>query len=143
MSALSELVIAGMGVNPWSARGLTQTLEPIGAAGSMRRTVNGELRNLGLTQFQKYRSTISCTDVSVPPLDGVWPGLEVTVDCVAELSYPTATGSAERTVVSGSSYTDGAFTFYRPQLTMLVVGYKLDYDEFQKLHGWQLDLEEV
>jgi hypothetical protein len=45
----------------------------------LRRTINGELHDLSLPQFRKYRSTISCTDKSIPAIDGVFPGTEVTV----------------------------------------------------------------
>ena len=59
MSDETTLVLSGIGVPPYCARGLTQTLAPIEAAGSQRRTVNGTLVDLSLTQFRKYRSTIS------------------------------------------------------------------------------------
>jgi hypothetical protein len=137
------LAITGPGINPWSARGLRQTLEPIAQAASFRRTINGDLRNLAVEQFEKYRSTISCEDVTVPALDGVWPGLILTVDCAAELSYLTAGGSPSRSVVASSSYVDGAYTRYRPQLTMMVLGYSVDLDEYGARVAWQLLLEEV
>jgi hypothetical protein len=136
------LVITGL-ITPYSARGLRQTLVPIRQSGNIRRTVNGELVDLSIDLFQKYASTITCNDQRVPALDGVWPGMELTVDCVAELSYPTSGGSAGRTVVSGSSRTEGAFTFYRPRLTMLVVDYQTILDEYRVDVGWTLDLEEV
>ncbi len=66
-------------------------------------------------QFRKYKSSISCRDQEPPAIDGVWPGHVVTVECVAELSYPTG-GSPARPVVSGSTRTQGGFVFYRPQL---------------------------
>ena len=83
------LTLSGVGVPPWSARGLTQTLEPIDAAAQLRRTVNGALRDFGYAPFRKYRSTISCADQEPPAVDGVWPGRTVTVGCVAELSFLT------------------------------------------------------
>jgi hypothetical protein len=132
-----------MGVPLYSARGLTQTLEPIQQAKQTRRTINGELDDLSLSQFQKYASRISCTDQRAPAIGSIWPGRTVVVSCVEELSYLTEGGSPERTVVSGSSYTEGPFTFYRPQLTMKVVALQAQTDEYKASVGWSLDLEEI
>jgi hypothetical protein len=127
------LVLSGPGVQPYSARGLKQTLTPIGAAANNRRTINGDLLDLSQQQFRKYASTISCSDQLAPALDGVWPGLVLTVDCVAELAYKTV----------GSSRTDGAYTFYRPRLTMRVMNYNMDEDEYGRVLAWSLELEEA
>jgi hypothetical protein len=135
------LVLTGMGVPPYSARGLSQTLEPIAASGDVRRTVNGTLRDLSMAQFRKYRSTITCQDQTAPAIDGVWPGKLLTVDCVAELSFPIG-GAAERPVVPGSQRDEAGFTFYRPRLAMLVTGYSESIDEYGAAVGWQLALEE-
>jgi hypothetical protein len=137
------LVITGIGVSPYSARGLTQTLTPIAQASQLRRTVNGALVDLSVAGLRKYASTISCTDADAPALNNVWPGAQVTVDCVPELSYLTSGGSAARTIVTGSSRVEGAYTFYRPRLTMRVIAYSIQRDEYGGTTGWQLDLEEV
>ncbi|MES2845643.1 MAG: hypothetical protein V4747_11490 [Pseudomonadota bacterium] len=137
------LTIVGVGLTPYSARGLSQTLEPISQAASMRRTVNGSLIDLSAPEFRKYQSQIRCNDLDAPALDGVWPGQLVTVDCVAELSYLTSGGSPARTVVSGSSRTVGSYTFYRPQLSMRITGFQTQYDEWGAEVGWSLDLEEA
>jgi hypothetical protein len=142
MSDDTLLVLTGIGVPDYSARGLTQTLEPIEAAISLRRTVNGGLKDLSFAQFRKYKSSISCRDQEPPAVDGVWPGRVVTVDCIAELSYPTG-GSPARPVVSGSTRTQGGFVFYRPQLQMLVTGFSTNRDEYGADVQWQMDLEEV
>ncbi len=142
MSDDTVLVLAGIGIPDYSARGLTQTLEPIEASANLRRTVNGALADFSYAPFHKYKSTISCQDQEPPAIDGVWPGRLVTVDCVAELSYPAA-GTPTRPVVSGSTRTDGAFTFYRPQLDMLVTGFSFSRDEYGATTHWQMDLEEV
>jgi hypothetical protein len=140
---LTLLVISGPGMPTYAARGLTQTLDPINAAGSLARTVNGALINLSPSQMQKYASTISCEDVDTPALDGVWPGAFVTVDCVPELGYLTTGGSPERTVVTGSSRTAGAWTWYRPRLEMRVISYKVSTNEYGAQTSWTLDLEEI
>lgn len=137
------LVISGPGVSPYSARGLSQTLTPIQAAQNTRRTVNGSLIDISAAQFRKFRSTISCTDQNTPALDGIWPGEQVTVDCVATLSYKTVGGSPSRPVVPGSSYVEGAFTIYRPRLTMIVMNFAVQEDEYGAAISWSLDLEEA
>jgi len=137
------LVLSGIGVAPYSARGLEQTLQPIDAAAQLRRTINGALRNLSETQLRKYTTTISGSDQLSPAVNGIWPGKTVTVDCIAELCYPTASGSPDRSVVSGSSRVEGAMTYYRPQLSMMVTEWQLREDEYGRQVSWSLQLEEV
>lgn len=129
-------------LTPYSARGLTQSLEPI-ASGNQRRTINGELIDLTPEQFRKYQSTITCTDQVTPALDGAYLGQTVTVECVAELAFRTIGGSASRPIVSGSARIDGDFTFYRPELTMIVKSIQLAHEEWNASYAWQIDLEEV
>jgi hypothetical protein len=136
------LEISGMGIAPYSARGLTQTLAPIGAASVQRRTINGALDDLSREQFQKYASKISCTDQTTPAIDGIWPGMELTVDCVVELVVPTGS-PLSRTPVPGSQRTIGAFTAYRPRLTMRVTSYNVSLGEFEADVQWELELEEL
>jgi hypothetical protein len=138
----TALVLSAMGVPLYSARGLSQTLEPIDAAANMRRSINGILTDVAHAQFRKYKSKISCADMRVPALDGIWPGMTIVVDCVAYLSYPTG-GSPQRTVISGSSFIEGAHTFYRPRLTMMVMANTAQTDEWDATVSWELDLEEV
>lgn len=137
------LVISGNLLPDYSARGLTQSLRPIEAASQLRRTVNGNLQDLAPSQFQKYRSTIGCDDQRPPAWDGIWPGQTVTVDCVHELAYVTSGGSPDRTVVTGSSRVEGAFTFYRPRLTMKVVDFNGSFAEWEAGQTWSIDLEEA
>jgi len=141
--ATTLLSLSGEGVPPYSARGLTQTLEPIPAAANARRTVNGELIDTSVEELRKYQSTIQCNDQQAPAFDGIWPGQILTVDCVSELAYKTSGGSPSRTVVEGSSRVDGDYTFYRPQLTMMVVNWTASKDEWGAQVGWTLALEEV
>ncbi|RWH86455.1 MAG: hypothetical protein EOR77_21645 [Mesorhizobium sp.] len=147
MTELTLLRLDPIGVPPYSARGITQSLDPIDAAAQLARTVNGTLINLSDTAFQKYKSTITCTDQQQPALDGVWPGDILTVDCVQELCYLTSGGSPSRDIASttadSATRTEGAFTFYLPRLTMMVTAYSKTFDEWGAVSGWSLDLEEV
>jgi hypothetical protein len=145
---LTELRLDPIGVPPYSARNINQTLEPIDGAAQLARTVNGELIDLSDGEtFRKYKSTISCTDQQMPALSGVWPGMELTVDCVVELSYLTAGGSPEREVAGTTedpaTRIEGGFTFYRPRMTMRVVSYQANFTEWDADLAWQISLEEV
>lgn len=156
MSQYTDLVLSGMGIPEYSARGLSQSLVPINQSTRLARTVNGVLLDVSDPIFQKYASVISCSDQEPPALDGIWPGLVLTVDCVVELSYPspdeeTGTGGTEteteavegRTVVPGSLRTSEGFTFYRPRLTMRVVSFSVNRNEWGAVVDWSLGLEEV
>lgn len=127
----------------YSARGMSQTLDPIGAAKSQRRTVNFELVNLALIRSQKYKSVISAKDVRPPSRDDVWPGKIVTVGCAFLASYPTG-GSPARGVVSGSQRDDGhGFTFYQPIITFMIGDIPRSFDEWNAEYAWSLEMEEV
>lgn len=134
------------GINPYSARGVHQTLDWIEAVQGnkvFRRTVNGGLVDLSPHQMRKYRSEISCSDQAPPAIDGVPTGTIVVVSCVAELSYQTGTEVPSRTPVVGSERTEGAYTYYNPLLTMMVLASPVDFDEWGAVVGWKLLLEEV
>jgi hypothetical protein len=139
------LVLSGMGIPLYSARGLSQSLRPIGATAHAERTVNGTLVDLSAAQFRKFASTISCSDQRAPAIDDIWPGMIVTVDCVATLAYPSASSGAGgiRDAVEGSEITEGNFTHYRPRLEMMVMDYAEQVDEWGAVVAWSLELEEV
>jgi hypothetical protein len=136
-------------LTPYSARGLTQTLELIKGAGGgggdwLRRDVNGFLRSVADPRFRKYESTISCSDGETPCLDDAWIGEVAEVSCVVELSYPTGAGdSPARPVVAGSSRTQGSVTYYRPLLTMVVTDITTSFAEYRALYDWKISLAEV
>lgn len=141
MTATTDLVLSTFGVPPYSARGLSQTLTPIQQSANVARTINGSLINLSDATFQKYNSTITGDDQQPPSVEAFWPGQQITVDCIVELAYPTATGSASRTVVS--SRTEGDFTFYFPRLTMMLLDFQIERDEYGDVVSWSMALEEV
>jgi hypothetical protein len=140
------LTISSFGNMLYQARGLTQTLSVIGAATQLERTINGNLIDLSVAQFRKYASKITVpSDTNAPPLDGVFPGMQVTVQCAVGLAFLTTGGNGphHRPEVSGSTYTEGAYTFYRPELTMRVRAVETQFDEWKNIVGWSLELEEV
>lgn len=143
-NAFTTLTLSGDGVQPYATRGASQTLNPIQEATQVDRTVNGKLVNLSFDDgFQKFASTISCNDQTSPAFEKSWPGLTVTVGCIAELCYKTDGGSPSRPVVAGSERTDGDYTFYKAQLTMIILGYSTQTDEYGALVSWSMQLEEV
>jgi len=141
MAGETVLSLLGLGVPPYSARGLSQTLEPLDQAASLARTINGELIDLSRPEFRKYKSTISGTDQRPPSCDGLWPGREVVVNCIAELAYP-AGSTPQRPVVESSSFSEAGFIYYRPRLTMVVTGFQLSRDEYGAQLSWSMNLEE-
>jgi hypothetical protein len=134
------------GVNPFSARGLKGTLAPIAAAqgiDKLRRTVNGTLISIAAPQMWKYRLDVSGEDVAPAALDGLWVGMQASVDCHVELAFLTAGGAASRPMVPGSDWVDGDYTYYRPQLLMLIVDLQTSRDEWGASVSWSMTLEEV
>lgn len=134
-------ISAGLNIPPYSYRGATQTLVPLAASSQVRRTVNAVLQDVSDSIFRKYASVITANDQQIPEF--LFPGATVVVDCLVKLGYKTSGGSPGRPVVGGSSYVDGDYTFYRPQLTMKVVSWTVNYDEWNAITGWTLNLEEV
>ena len=138
------LSISGLGGFSYQARGLTQTLSVIRQAVEQERTVNGKLIDVSNPIFRQWASKITCSDVSAPPFDGLWPGAIVTVQCAAYLCYLTGNlGSPARAQVVGSVFSRNGYTFYRPILTMMVGQFQQGHPEWQAGYSWSLDLEEV
>jgi hypothetical protein len=134
------------GVSPWSARGLTGRLSPIAmAAGTdkLARTVNGTLISIAAPQMRKYQLEVHGEDQAPPALDGLWVGMEVEVDCHVELAYLTAGGTPGRTPVTGSSRTEGDYTYYCPAFSMRVVELQIERQEWAAAVSWSLTLEEI
>jgi len=136
------LTISGIGVPPYSARGLRETLTPIAATQRLARTVNGTAIDISPPQMRKYSLSIQCNDMNAPALDGIWPGMQLTIGCASELSFPTG-GSAARPMVPGSLRFEGSYSFYRPQLVVIVTSYSVERDEWGAAISWQLEGEEV
>lgn len=140
----SLLTLSGVGVTPYSARGLRQTLAHIGAVSQLKRTINGDLEDIADPIFQKYESTITGSDQDSPAFESMWPGQTITVGCIVELSKVMDTDDTQdRTPVSGSVRNADGYMFYRPTLVMKVVGWNIDTDEWDRVIGWSLNLEEV
>lgn len=132
----------------YSVRGATQSLSIIAgdkndaAIGTViRRSINGQLIDLTAPQFRKYDSEITFNDVEMPAMDDAWLGTVVLVQCAVELGFPTG-GTPARPVVAGSEREEGHFTFYRPELTMMVYGFSTSFDEWGAEYRSGLKLQE-
>jgi hypothetical protein len=139
-------LVAGPGVNPYSARGLRGTLSPIDAArgtDKLARTVNGGLIDISAPQMRKYKLEVSGNDYAPPALDGLWVGMIVNVNSHVELAVLTATGTTSRPPVTGSLRTEGDYTYYCPSFQMRVVEYQVDREEWEQSVSWSLGLEEI
>jgi len=143
------LVIDGIDIQRYSARGLSQTFETIEESTVQQRTVDGVLHDLSLDQFRKFRSTITCEDFDTPAIDGIYPGQQVVVDCVFELAYEDPLDEVEvgenasRPIVPDSARVKNGFVRYRPQLTMTVVRYSITRNEYNATSSWTLELVET
>lgn len=125
----------------YSSRGLTQTLSLIGDD-ALRRSINGKKLDWSYPQFRLYTTTITCTDVRVPCIDKMWKGTVVAIGCVAELCAITTEG-LQRTAVPGSERIEGAFTFYRPLMDMMITEIQSQKAEYPGDVQWSITAEEV
>lgn len=140
----TELRLFGIGVPPYSARGLSQSFEPIDMAQQIARSINGRLMDLSYAPMRKYKSTVSGSDQTPPACDGVWPGQLVEVDCIFELCHADGQPFGRAPVDYDEAIRVSAgFVFYRPHLEMMVIGFSIDTDEYGAQVGWKLELEEA
>lgn len=141
VNAFTVLSLNGIGVAPYSARGLKQAITHIDQAAQLRRSITGKMVNLTETQFRLYKITISCTDMRAPPFGGLWPGQEVTCECVAEMGNMEL--SSDRAAVAGSSYSEDGVSYFRPSLPCIVTNFQWEDSEYEEAVNWTLELEEI
>jgi hypothetical protein len=139
----TELRLIGMGVHPYSARGLTQSLTPIDEAANLERSCNGELLDLGYEPMRKYKSTISGADQRPPAFDQMWPGMTLIVECIAELVVEGGPPFGRDPVDYIGINTEAGFSAYRPRLVMKVISWDMEEEEWEAGVNWSLELEEV
>lgn len=140
----TTLVLDGIGVAPYSARGISQSLEPIAESSHLEYTINGELIDLGIPELRKFQVSISCTDQEAPALSGIWPGVAFTLHSIEPLSFPTAEPARkERPSVPGSEYQIGDMTYYRPILELVCSSWKTNITEYGRDINWQLEARET
>ncbi|MDR1365868.1 MAG: hypothetical protein LBJ03_02120 [Holosporales bacterium] len=166
----SELIMSVGGLPPMSAYGCKQSLFPA-EIGEVLRDINGELVCLG-NNARKYRSVITGQDTNSVALDGLWIGAQIQIGCIQMLwicldegiqnlhiSRPAVEGSVVAADESGnrleiesidgtdlrlrSATTEKSFVGFRPWLTMRVVNFIMQTDEWGNACSWKIILEEV
>jgi hypothetical protein len=140
-NAWTLLTLTGVGVAPYATRGLTMSIAHLPQAAQLVRNVNGGFVDLSDPMFRLYRVTLSCTDQRAPPFGGLWPGQLVTLESPVELGQITL--ASDRTAVAGSTNTEEGVTYFRPQLSCIVMSFDQDSDEYASTHSWTLVLEEL
>jgi hypothetical protein len=123
MPAYTLLAIDGIDFSQYAVRGITMTLTPIDQAASLARDCRGALADISLAQFRQYKVSISCTDHEAPELSDVWPGMDITIDCIPGLGAANSSGDV---------------------LTILakVTSWNCSRDEWAAEVAWQLEAEQ-
>lgn len=137
------LAMTGIDLPPYALRTIKQTHEIIPQAQQQRRTVNSILRNFARDEWQKIKSTITCTDQQDPGFTRLKLGTITTIDCVFWISYRTSAPGVEPRYPVVESYADGDYTFYRPRIVMMVINHRTEWDDNNAVSGWVMEVEEV
>jgi hypothetical protein len=159
----SELIMSVGGLPPMSAHGCKQSLFPA-EIGEVLRDINGELVCLG-NNARKYRSVITGQDTNSVALDDLWIGAQIQIGCIQMLwicldegvqrlhiSRPAVDGSGNRLEIESidetslrlrSATTEKSFVGFRPWLTMRVVNFIMQTDEWGNACFWKMILEEL
>jgi len=98
-------------------------MEPIDP-GELAWDANGTLHDLTMTQFRKYKFTVSCTDMDAPVLDDVWKGKLVTITILPKAGL--APDSEEE----------------QQSFDCMLANWTVNVDEWQARTGWTLELLE-
>lgn len=83
---VTRLDLGGI-IAPFSDRDISETIQPIGEASNLRRTINGRLISVSNPNYKKYRVSVTGKDIHVPAFDGIWPGEALEVVPAASMSY--------------------------------------------------------
>jgi len=135
-----------MGIPFYSARDLEQTLEAIGEKDQAERNINGNLVNLAIPGlFEKYSSTVTCTDMTAPMIGGIWQGQTLVMDCCCEIAYPSSVMTPPRPLATGTSVRDdgNGSKFIYPKLTVMLRKINQGFKEWPHTYNWSLAFEEV
>lgn len=125
MPVYTLLSIDGITFPDDAVKGISVTLKPDSVTGSLERDVNGTLVDLTISGFQKYRASISCTDMAAPDLTGIFKGSGPhTVVLIQNLGAP--------------NNSDGTLT-----LSMMVDDFEVATQEWEATVDWSLELVEV
>ncbi|MDR2724447.1 MAG: hypothetical protein LBB25_04615 [Holosporaceae bacterium] len=166
----TNLILGVAGLPPESARNCQQELSPI-PNGEFKKSINGDLLFLETNERKRYRSVISCKDTNSPVIEKLWVGSQLSVGCIQNLWQVLNPGERKirliRPAVADSvcvvnkigdavphtlmddeielqkTYAEPIFVCFRPWLSMRVVSFSLDTDEWGMSGGWKIILEEI
>ncbi|MDR0555396.1 MAG: hypothetical protein LBG20_00045 [Holosporaceae bacterium] len=166
----TDLILGVAGLPPESARNCQQELSPI-PNGEFKKSINGDLLFLETNERRRYKSVISCKDVNSPIIEGIWIGSQISVGCIQHLwqginprehrvglirppvrdSVCAITGLGDSVrfhlndcdVTLSETHEEKVFVCFRPWLTMKVMNFCLETNEWGMSGGWKLFLEEL
>lgn len=163
----SLLSIEGLSFPRFSSRDARQTIYPV-KWGEFRRTVNGDLKYVGLPGQDKYKSVINCDDEVLPPFHQNWVGQDAKIGSLALLSEThkvdeTGVIRLHRAAVQNQIICDVAHiecegrevkfpkahegeyvtVQYRPILHAKITHFVVKDHEWDNKVSWQLEVEEV
>ncbi len=141
---------------------LNQTLEPHRSGGEIVELANANAFNQQPIQFRKYRTRITGTTTTAPPIADLWQGKIIRVHCLAFLEYPgdIAEADLERPAVPGSimyvgmddqgnprilNHGDAGVlqTFMRPILVLIVESVTHSENEWEGTKTWTIEAREA
>lgn len=76
---LTELEISGIAIPARADDTVSVRISPESSAADMRRTVNGDLKNIAREVFRKYAISVSGTGINLPSIAGIWQGQYVEI----------------------------------------------------------------
>lgn len=117
------LELTGITLNNYSARNLTLQMVPIDP-GELAYDANGTLHDLTMTQFRKYKFTITCTDVDAPVLDNLWKGQLVSITILPFSGFAAISDEIEQT------------------FDCMLSNWTMGNEEWPRRTGWTLELLE-
>lgn len=166
----SNLILEMIGLPPESARNCVQELYPI-PNGEIKKSINGNILFLEATERKKYKSIISCKDINTPIIDGIWIGSQINIGCIQNLWQAINPGKQSiqliRPAVNNSvcaidkfgnpveftidgdevtltkTHDERIFICFRPWLTMKVIDFSMETNEWGMSGSWKLITEEI
>jgi hypothetical protein len=134
------LVITGQsGVTLYSSRGLDQNWGFIDQQAAPQHDVDGVIQDMCAAQFagQIWVET-TCADLRLPKVSGLRRGSLITVDCVFELNYLTASNDPDFDKVTDSDRVEGDYTHYRPVIDLMVTDFRAGKNEYGAKANWSM-----
>lgn len=168
----TNITIGTINIPKGAGIGISETLQPVDN-GALRRSINGDLKDLTRPENRKFEYSISGGDSASPALAALWkgsiingvipvikmrdnldtPGLAITLtrepDPATVIGYTAACEKVTPDTIGGTDNKDITFLTnvdyveYRAIFDFMVVSNSVDADEYAATEGWQIDFAEV